>query len=390
MEMKKTSKGALIVAASLMGATGIASAQDIAALEARIAALEAEKAAAPSMGASEGVKINFYGYTKLNLAADDTYDLGHTTGGMGGVTTATIEDRGTNAQAFESRFGVRGSMDTGFGLAKFNIEGDFFGNGGGTFRLRHAYGEVGSLLAGQTWTTWVPFEGAPVNVQDFNGLAGGTSYRAPQVRFTYKPNDQWRLSAAIEEDPAPGTSSNLALTAFAGYSSPKVKVGMGLISRSLETALDDTVNGYGYAIGADVDAWEGGKVQLQYLGGKGITTALGNSGFSGIEVGAAGKFAFDIDANGDAIKADTFKAGVSQKIGEKSDISLAYGMQRYDSFAGAAANYTKEINSTYLTYRYFPTKNLMLAAEIGRVEREQFDGASFDNTRIQGGVQFTF
>ncbi|MFT4149991.1 MAG: DcaP family trimeric outer membrane transporter [Paracoccaceae bacterium] len=388
-KLKTTARGSLI-AAALIGTGGAAAADEISALEARVAKLEAEKTQAGSVVANPGVKLTFYGYAKLDVIGDDNYDLGTTTGGMAGVTSASVEDGGTNAHAYESRLGVKGTIDTDIGQAKFNIEGDFFGGGGGTFRLRHAYGEIGPLLAGQTWTNWMPSEGVPGAVQDFNGLAGGSNYRTPQVRFTYKPNDQWRLSAAIEEDYAPGNSSNLSLSAFAGYSSPKLKVGMGLISRSLETAADDSVHGFGYAIGADFEAWSGGKLQLQYVGGKGITTVMNNAGYSGIEIGAAGKYAFDIDADGNAIKAQGIKAGVTQKLGEKSDISIAYGVQRYDDYAGAAANYTKQLSSAYLTYRYFATKSVMLAAEVSYVEREQFDGAKFDNTRLQGVVKFTF
>ena len=47
------------------------------------------------------------------------------------------------------------------------VEGDFFGDGN-SFRLRHAYGEIGSLLAGQTWTTFTDVAAAPATL-DFEG-----------------------------------------------------------------------------------------------------------------------------------------------------------------------------------------------------------------------------
>lgn len=65
-------------------------------------------------------------------------------------------------------------------------------------------------------------------------------------------------------------------------------------------------------------------------------------------------------------------------------------MQSYDDFAGALADYTKEINSTMVTFRYNASKSLMFGAEVSFIEREQFDGTTFDNTRIQGVVKFTF
>lgn len=379
-----------IATAALIGSTGAVAAQDLSSLEARITALESEQSQKGQVSVAPGVKLSFYGYAKLDVITDNNFDLGATTGGMAGVTAASAEGSGSNAHAYESRLGVRGTIDSDLGEVKFNIEGDFFGSGGGSFRLRHAYGEIGSLLAGQTWTSWVPAEGGPATVQDFNGLAGSSYYRTPQIRYTYRPNDQWRFAVAIEEDYAPGPATRLALTGFAGYADGPLKIGMGAISREIETAAFGNVTGYGYAIGADYDAWQGGKLHAQYIGGKGITTLLNNAGFSGYEAGAAGKYAFDIDANGDAIKAKGVKLGVTQKLGEKSDITLAHGFQSYDDYADAAGDYTKKLSSSYLTYRYFATKSVMLAAEASYVEREQFNGESFDNTRLQGVVKFTF
>ncbi len=299
---------------------------------------------------------------------------------------------GSGAAAFESRLGVKGKFDTEIGEVKFNLEGDFYGatSGSGNFRLRHAYGEIGPLLAGQTWAHWMPLEGTPGAIQDFNGAAGGTNYRVPQIRYTFRPNDQWRLSLAAEEDYASGPQASLALSAFAGYTSEKLKVGMGLISRNLETNANRTVHGLGYALGADFDAWQSGKIQLQYVGGKGITTVMNNAGAATIDIATGGKYAYDIDANGDAIKAQGFKAGITQKLGAESDISVSYGTQRFDDYAGAATSGTKQISSTYLIYRHFLTKQITLAAEVSYLEREQFDGTSFDNTRLQGVVKFTF
>lgn len=391
-EWTKGRKAGLLATALLScGATG-AVAQNLSALEARVAALEAEKAAAPAVTAGAGVKLSFYGFAKLDLVGDNNYDLGYTTGGMASVGAGTVRDGGSGATAFESRFGVRGSIDTEIGEVKFNLEGDFYGSpgGSGNFRLRHAYGEVGPLLAGQTWANWMPLEGTPGAIQDFNGAAGGTNYRVAQLRYTFRPNEQWRLSLALEEDYAPGAQSELALSAFAGYAAPRLKAGMGVIARNLKSNAGESVRGLGYALGADVEAWQGGKLQLQYVGGKGIATAMANAGAATIDLATGGKSAYDIDADGDAIKVQGLKAGITQKLGEKSDISVAYGMQRFDDYAGAAESGTKQISSTYLTYRYFATKQLMLAAEVSYLEREQFDGVSFDNTRLQGVVKFTF
>jgi len=387
---RKAASGGVMAVALI---TGTAQAQDLAALEARVSALEGEKveAAAVEVTKDSPLKLDFYGYIKLDMVADNHYELGSATAPMAGVTADTPRDGGTGASVNESRIGVKGLLDSDIGPLKFNIEGDFNSNGGttGGFRLRHAFVEAGPWLAGQTWSTWLIVEGAPV-LLDNNQLAGGALNRVPQIRYTYRPNDQWRFAVALEEDYASGISSDMALSATLGYSGDRVKVGSGLIARQLETLEDDSVTGLGYSIGVDYDGWTGGKVQLQYLGGKGISTLINNALFTSINYVPAGRLAFDIDADGEAVKVNTFKAGITQKITDKSDITVAYGVQRYDEYAGMQDYFTREMNSSYLSYRYYPTKALMLAAEVGKVERVQFDGESFDNTRFQTVVKFTF
>lgn len=62
------------------------------------------------------------------------------------------------------------------------VEGDFFSEGNG-YRLRHAYGEVGSLLIGQTWTTFTDVAAAPATL-DFEGSVSSVNRRHAMVRWT--------------------------------------------------------------------------------------------------------------------------------------------------------------------------------------------------------------
>ncbi len=52
-----------------------------------------------------------------------------------------------SADAFQSRIGLTTMTPQG---VKINLEGDFRGSGGGSLRLRHAYGEYNGILMGQT------------------------------------------------------------------------------------------------------------------------------------------------------------------------------------------------------------------------------------------------
>ncbi|WP_455388349.1 DcaP family trimeric outer membrane transporter [Petrachloros mirabilis] len=74
------------------------------------------------------------------------------------------------------------------------VEGDFWG---GQFRLRHAYVTAGDFMIGQNWTTLSLLETLPFII-DFaagDALFGG---RVPQLRYTKKINDQWKVAAALE------------------------------------------------------------------------------------------------------------------------------------------------------------------------------------------------
>lgn len=107
-------------------------------------------------GTDLSVKIG--GYVKADLIHDfddiGSEDL---------FVTSTINTSGNKRQgrtrlhARQSRLNVDARRPSEYGPIRAFIEGDFFGSGGNQnvsnstgFRLRHAYGEIGRLLAGQT------------------------------------------------------------------------------------------------------------------------------------------------------------------------------------------------------------------------------------------------
>jgi DcaP outer membrane protein len=89
----------------------------------------------------------------------------------------------------QSRFGVKGALPTGSSGTpiNFKFEFDLFGTGVDagqtTFRLRHAYGEWGTLLAGQTNSLFMDGDVFP-NTIDYWGPTGMVFYRNVQIRWT--------------------------------------------------------------------------------------------------------------------------------------------------------------------------------------------------------------
>lgn len=107
-----------------------------------------------------------------------------------------------------SRLGLTTTTPTGWGNLVVKMEGDFNSpspfnysteatTNGVTFRMRHAYGELGGrLLIGQTWGTMNDLASFPDTV-DFNGHGAFGANRRPMVRYTL-PVGAGSLALALE------------------------------------------------------------------------------------------------------------------------------------------------------------------------------------------------
>lgn len=145
------------------------------------------------------------GYVKLDAIydADDiaSEDL---------FVTSTINTDGNQRQgrtrlhARQSRLNVDVREATEYGPLRVFAEGDFFGGGGNqnatnssSFRLRHAFGELGNLVAGQTWSTFMDVAVIP-DTLDFEGPNSELFVRQALIRWTQPLSDELSLAFAIE------------------------------------------------------------------------------------------------------------------------------------------------------------------------------------------------
>jgi hypothetical protein len=81
---------------------------------------------------------------------------------------------------------------------RMHVEGDFYGSSS-VFRLRHAYGSWGGLLAGQTWSTFVDENNFP-NTIDFESPMAFPQIRQAQLRWTQNVSTAVQWSAAVEDN----------------------------------------------------------------------------------------------------------------------------------------------------------------------------------------------
>jgi hypothetical protein len=86
---------------------------------------------------------------------------------------------------------------TGVGSVRAFVEADFAGGDTNSFRLRHAYGQWGQWLGGQTWSTFSDPEAEPDGI-DFEGLNAISLFRQPQIRWTKTMRENTFLAIAAE------------------------------------------------------------------------------------------------------------------------------------------------------------------------------------------------
>lgn len=99
--------------------------------------------------------------------------------------------------ASQSRLNFELREESEVGQFRAFIEGDFAGDGD-SFRLRHAFGQYGQVLAGKTWSTFMDTEASPEEV-DFEGINGRLNARRTQLRYFPAIGQEWNMAVALED-----------------------------------------------------------------------------------------------------------------------------------------------------------------------------------------------
>ena len=107
----------------------------------------------------------------------------------------------------QTRFGVKSSTITPHGNLNTIFEFELFGTGVDagqtTFRLRHAYGELGAIGAGQTWSPYMDIDVFP-NTIEYWGPSGMVFFRNVQLRWMPVRKKGGSVTIALEKPGASG------------------------------------------------------------------------------------------------------------------------------------------------------------------------------------------
>jgi hypothetical protein len=347
---------------------------------------------------------NIYGYAKLDMIYDVDDDLGNA------VSRAAISLDGepsstghTTMHAFQSRLGFTTATPAGGSELKTMIEGDFYGGGGGTFRLRHAYGEWNGLLAGQTWTNFGGFLGMNPTI-DFTPQPGiGNAARQAQLRYTVDgfsialedPDSLGgKVASGFDGTPTAAASHKTRLPDLtARYQGAAGDFNYAASAMLRQVRYDDvgvssdSATGWGLALEANAKVAQGVTLRGAITHGDGIGGYLeGNP--------TAPAYIDPITGSLETIEATGGAVGISVAAGD-GNINLGYGIARADLddavAAGAADDDTnKQFEAVHLNYIWSPIRNVTYGVEVGYHTREVQDGRDGDAVRVQGMVQYNF
>ena len=337
------------------------------------------------------------------------------------IDGACGSDGQSSVSVKQSRFGVKGDMPTGDGTAPlaFKFEFDLFGvgvdAGQTTFRLRHAYGEWGQFLAGQTNSLFMDGDVFP-NTIDYWGPSGMVFYRNVQIRWTPFRTESSHFAIAIERpgnDVDPGNIRLIEgleglqvqndeelpdLTAQFRYGGDWGHVQLGGILRKVgyELRLEDgdewtdgSETGWGLNLGTVFNVLTQDKVLLQVVYGEGIASYMNDGGmdlapsadFTGADV---------TDLEAEAVPLTGVLAYYDHYWNDRWSSSIGYSYTEVDNtnFQDPGSYNKGEYASTNLLY--YPADNLMFGAEVLWGKKTTNDGSSDDDVRFQFTAKYTF
>ena len=336
----------------------------------------------------------------------------------GGGTLRPDEREGhVRFHARQSRVWFKSWTPTDLGEVRTHIEGDFFGDGGNetfsnstTFRLRHAYGTLGGLLIGQTWTNFMGLHGSPETI-DFFGPTGMPFLRQGQIRYTFTPSPGLSVSVSAENPETDGRVDGTTtfvdesrggiafdeypdFTAAVKYSGEMVTLSAGAVGRILTIDnggpvagdIDEEEFGWGLRASASADL-VGGRLNVvaNVHGGDGIGRYMLTSGR-----------ALVLEADGDIETVTQWgtTVGLGWKWTDFLRSSIGWGHVEIDDDDLAVSTLPEQQDTVHLNLIWAPVPRVWIGIEgiYGRIKVDDNPSGDDDNDqfRIQIGSRFNF
>ncbi len=350
--------------------------------------------------------VKLYGYAKLDGIYTDKDGGGKSSYVPSAVpldSQTGVADNSLTMHAKQSRLGIFTSTPTEYGKLNIRIETDFFGSGGTELisnsyglRLRRAYGELGNLLVGQEWSTFIDLASYPETI-DFGGPAGSLFIRQAQIRWT-QPFSFGSLQFALENPENTFISKDeLAPVGCSGEYLPDVVIRANLdtnfghfsvagLGRQLivdDGIYNDDTYGGALSVTGSIPIFDKDKLVLQ--------TNYGNALGRYLEAEFADAF---IDPVSHEIETNTQWGGlVSYKHFWLDNLrsTLVYSYAERDNDLNYISDTVdSKYQSIHANLMWSPVSRVNLGLEYIYATREIENGEDGDINRVQLGFQYSF
>jgi len=364
--------------------------------------------------------FEIYGFAMLDLGHDfkqidpNWFDTMRVTK-LPSVEKQFGEDHNTFAGVRQSRLGVRSSTPTTLGDLKTTFEFELFGTGVDagqtTFRLRHAYGEVGAFGAGQTWSPFMDPDVFP-NSLEYWGPTGMVFFRNVQFRFMPLKGDN-SFTIALER---PGASGDAGVFAdrielqnirprfplpdvSASYKAARKwgyvrAAGMLRLIKYDDVLADQfdlsgSATGWGINLSSNLNAGKNDVVRAQFVFGEGIQNYMNDSP---VDVGVVRQPNNAITpVRGDPIPITGLVLFLDHTWNSKFSSTVGYSRQDNDNTADQAPNAFRVGQYALGNLLYYPVSNVMVGGELQWGRREHFsDGFHSDGLKLQFSFKYNF
>jgi hypothetical protein len=378
--------------------------------------------------AQDSTSMDLYGFAMLDMGHDfktidpDWFDTMRPTK-LPSFDKEFGENHNTFAGVRQTRFGVKTATSTSAGELKTQFEFEMFGTGVDagqtTLRLRHAYGELGKVGAGQTWSVFMDPDVFPNSIE-YWGPNGMVFFRNVQVR--YMP---------IKGDPTKGESSltfaaeRPGASAEGGKFEDRIEIqnirarfpwpdltgqytfGLKKLGYIRAAAIvrkinwDDTLNdqfdltgdatGWGVNLSSNINLGQNKKdvIRLQVAIGEGIENYMNDAE---VDIGTKTNFGDPVrPVLGDPLPVVGILAFLDHRWNDKWTSSGGYSRMDIDNTNGQRADAYQAGEYALANLLYYPAPNVMIGGEFQWGRRINFaDGFHSDGAKVQFSFRYNF
>ncbi len=307
-------------------------------------------------------------------------------------------ERETEINVSQSRINMDLREPTDVGLMRAFIEGDFDGDGE-TFRLRHAFGQRGSLLMGKTWSAFVDTTASPEEI-DFEGLNGRINVRQGQLRWQPGIGRKFELVMSLE-DPNPKVTNGEGVSKVPDFiGSARVNFGENVHARIAvllrqvraqwegEAGVTESEFGWGVSLSSHIEVpWLDARdrILVQFNVGSGYGRYVN-------DLNSVGDFDGIFSPEGDLELIDVLSGYVSAQHWWRQNMrsNLTVGFVDLDNPSFVDNSFYRRTIRASTNLIWSPTHRLDIGGELLWGRRENEDGSNGEAMQFQFSSKFRF